>query len=263
MPDNRRIDVFGPSVPCPPRNCPGWSLTIRCRCRPPHGGRTTRRRVCWPQAGRSALPTCARPTDRAAFPGMARANPFCGGHPTRAWCCRCRRFACIPRSPTHSRLFSPLPPSPPGGPRRQRKGRAGTWIVPEMGAAYIGLHAAGHAHSVETWVDGELVGGLYCVALGRAVFGESMFADATDASKIALSALVGLCLHHGIAMIDCQQNTPHLASLGAREIPRAQFLRHIEKARQQHPLAWTFEPVYWDGLLGPCSLGSLADPFRH
>jgi len=145
---------------------------------------------------------------------------------------------------------------------QQRKGQAGTWIVPEMVAAYIGLHAAGHAHSVETWVDGELVGGLYCVALGRAVFGESMFADATDASKIALSALVGLCLHHGIGMIDCQQNTPHLASLGAHEIPRAQFLRHVEKARQQHPMAWTFEPVYWDRLLGPRSLGSLADPLR-
>lgn len=130
-----------------------------------------------------------------------------------------------------------------------REGQAGTWIVPEMIDAYRHLHAAGSAHSVETWVDGRLVGGLYCVALGQAVFGESMFAHATDASKIALCALVALCRHHGIALIDCQQNTPHLASLGGREIPRAQFLAHTSAARQQPPPRWAFDPVYWNELL--------------
>ena len=134
---------------------------------------------------------------------------------------------------------------------KEREGQAGTWIVPEMVEAYTELHLAGHAHSVETWVDGQLVGGLYCVALGRAVFGESMFAHETDASKIALSALVCLCRRHGITLIDCQQNTQHLASLGGREIPRADFLRHIDSARQQPSTPWQFEPVYWDGLLPP------------
>jgi len=132
---------------------------------------------------------------------------------------------------------------------KERDGQAGTWIVPEMVEAYTRLHEAGYAHSVETWVHGELVGGLYCVALGHAVFGESMFAHTTDASKIALAALVALCSHHGIRLIDCQQNTRHLASLGAREIPRAEFLVHVEKARSQPPIPWVFDPVYWDELL--------------
>ena len=130
-----------------------------------------------------------------------------------------------------------------------REGQSGTWIVPEMIEAYASLHAAGHAHSVETWVDGELKGGLYCVSLGGAVFGESMFSRTCDASKIALAALVCLCRHHGVEMIDCQQNTRHLASLGAREISRATFLEHVEDARQRAPICWIFEPVYWDALL--------------
>lgn len=133
--------------------------------------------------------------------------------------------------------------------RQPRPGQAGTWIVPEMLDAYTRLHAAGHAHSVETWVGGRLVGGLYCVALGQAVFGESMFAQASDASKIALAALVGLCRHHGVAMIDCQQSTAHLASLGAREIPRAAFLHQIEQARARPAPQWAFDPVYWNALL--------------
>ena len=132
---------------------------------------------------------------------------------------------------------------------QQRDGQTGTWIVPDMVEAYTHLHAAGDAHSVETWIDGRLVGGLYCVALGQAIFGESMFARATDASKIALSALVALCRHHGIDMIDCQQNTRHLASLGGREIPRAEFLPHVEKARHQPAPPWVFDPVYWNELL--------------
>ena len=130
-----------------------------------------------------------------------------------------------------------------------RAGQSGTWIVPEMVAAYEQLHAAGHAHSVETWVHGRLVGGLYCVALGRAVFGESMFAHATDASKIALAALVCLCRRHGVALVDCQQNTRHLASLGAREVPRAQFLAHVAQASAASDFAWQFSSLYWDELL--------------
>ena len=118
-----------------------------------------------------------------------------------------------------------------------------------MVRAYIHLHAAGHAHSVETWVDGELVGGLYCVTLGKAVFGESMFSRVPDSSKIALAALVGFCRHHGIEAIDCQQNTAHLASLGATEIPRSIFLAHIAQTRSAAPVEWHFAPLYWNHIL--------------
>ena len=134
-----------------------------------------------------------------------------------------------------------------------REGQAGTWIVPEMVEAYTSLHAAGFAHSVETWVNGELRGGLYCVAIGRAVFGESMFSHSSDASKIALAALVCLCQRHGVDMIDCQQNTRHLTSLGAREISRSTFLEHVQTAHQRAPMTWNFEPVYWNALISPPS----------
>lgn len=130
-----------------------------------------------------------------------------------------------------------------------RRGQNGTWIVPSMVQAYVALHHAGLAHSVETWVQGRLVGGLYCVALGRAVYGESMFARTTDASKIALAALVAFSRHHEIELIDCQQNTRHLASLGADEIPRRDFLTHIERAQKQAAPVWHFRPLYWDLLL--------------
>ena len=133
--------------------------------------------------------------------------------------------------------------------RAPRAGQTGTWILPEMVRAYTALHRAGHAHSVETWIDGELAGGLYCVAIGRAVFGESMFARRADASKIALAALVSFCRRHGIAMIDCQQNTSHLASLGALEMPRTRFLSHVARARHLAGPQWRFEPVYWSELL--------------
>lgn len=130
-----------------------------------------------------------------------------------------------------------------------REGQGGTWIVPDMVQAYIDLHRAGHAHSVETWINGELVGGLYCVAVGRAVFGESMFARRTDASKLALCALVAYCRAHGVEMIDCQQNTRHLASLGGREIQRESFLAHVATASGRPALDWKFEPVYWKSLV--------------
>ena len=133
-----------------------------------------------------------------------------------------------------------------------RQGQSGTWIGPEMIAAYVALHRAGHAHSFETWIGDECVGGLYVVCVGRAVFGESMFAHRTDASKIALAALVAFCRRHGIAVVDCQQNTAHLASLGAREWPRARFAAHVASARAlPSPAAWRFERADWDFLLPP------------
>ena len=132
-----------------------------------------------------------------------------------------------------------------------RDGQAGTWILPQMVEAYEALHRAGHAHSVETWVDGVLVGGLYCVAVGKAVFGESMFARSTDASKVALAALVALCRRNQIPMVDCQQNTRHLASLGAAELPRAVFVEHITHHHTLPTPEWVFEPLYWREILTP------------
>jgi len=131
---------------------------------------------------------------------------------------------------------------------KPRDGQPGTWILPEMIAAYCALHDAGHAHSIETWVDGELVGGLYCVNLGGMVFGESMFANVTNASKIALCALVAFCRAHAITMIDCQQNTGHLASLGAEENSRDAFTLHLAQTITQPAPTWQFDPVYWNQL---------------
>jgi len=108
-----------------------------------------------------------------------------------------------------------------------RKGDRRTWLGREMQAAYQALHRSGHAHSFETWREGDLVGGLYGVAIGRMFFGESMFSRATDASKVALVHLVAFLRGKGFPLIDCQMNTPLLAALGAREIPRRAFLRQI------------------------------------
>jgi leucyl/phenylalanyl-tRNA--protein transferase len=130
----------------------------------------------------------------------------------------------------------------------EREGQNGTWILEDMVSAYQALHRAGFAHSVETWIEGELVGGLYCVSIGKAVFGESMFALQTDASKIALSALVAFAKQHGITWIDCQQNTKHLAFLGAHEIPQAAFLQSVDKAVRQTAPTWEFLPLYWKNL---------------
>ena len=130
-----------------------------------------------------------------------------------------------------------------------RKGQDGTWILPEMVEAYWALHRAGHAHSVETWWDGELVGGLYCVAIGRMVFGESMFTRRSNASKIALAALVAACSAWGVEAIDCQQNTAHLASLGAREMPRGDFLQVVRHGAALPAPAWRHEPLYWSAWL--------------
>lgn len=105
----------------------------------------------------------------------------------------------------------------------ERIGASGTWIVPEMRAAYENLHALGYAHSAETWIGGELAGGLYGVAVGGMFYGESMFSRARDASKIAFAHLVRGLRQAGFGMIDCQMYTAHLASLGAEEVPRADF----------------------------------------
>ncbi|MDR0478578.1 MAG: leucyl/phenylalanyl-tRNA--protein transferase [Burkholderiaceae bacterium] len=129
-----------------------------------------------------------------------------------------------------------------------RAGQSGTWIVPAIRHAYAALHQMGHAHSVETWIGGELVAGLYCVAIGRVVFGESMFTTVADGSKIALCALTAFCRAHGIPLIDCQQNTRHLAFMGARERPRAWFAAQVEQLTGLNAPAWPtgkFDPIYW------------------
>ena len=127
-----------------------------------------------------------------------------------------------------------------------REGQDGTWITPEIIDAYSAWHDLGQAHSVEAWVDGELVGGLYGVNLGRMFFGESMFARRSDASKIALAALVAFCRAHGITLIDCQQNTEHLASFGAREMSRTAFEAHLSLTLgASAPADWTYHAGHW------------------
>ena len=111
-----------------------------------------------------------------------------------------------------------------------RKDGPGTWISDEIIAGYTGLHKLGYAHSSELWLDGELVGGAYGVSIGRMFYGESMFARVSDGSKIALAHLVRFLKARGVAMIDCQQETRHLASLGAAPISRARFLAHLRGA---------------------------------
>lgn len=133
--------------------------------------------------------------------------------------------------------------------RIPRGGQGGTWIGPDMRQAYLELHQAGHAHSVETWVDNRLVAGLYGVGIGQAVFGESMFTTLRDGSKIALAALVAWCRQHQLPLIDCQQNTPHLASLGAAEVSRAWFADQVKQLSARPAPPWRFEPLYWNHLL--------------
>lgn len=131
-----------------------------------------------------------------------------------------------------------------------RAGQGGTWITADMVSAYCALHQRGLAHSVETWVNGELAGGLYCVALGQAVFGESMFTRQSNAGKIALAALVSLCRAHGVEMIDCQQQTAHLASLGAAPVARDVFLESIRRTQHAPAMHWQFTGAMWDALPG-------------
>jgi len=125
-----------------------------------------------------------------------------------------------------------------------RPGDPDTWITPEMVEAYGALHRLGLAHSVETWMDDRLVGGLYGVAIGRAFFGESMFTRVADASKIALVHLVRQLARWEFGLIDCQVRTAHLASLGAREIRRKEFVRRLKDlvAAPGRPGRWRLEP---------------------
>ena len=127
-------------------------------------------------------------------------------------------------------------------PRDDRPGH-GTWITPEMIEAYCVLHERGLAHSVESWLDGKLVGGLYGVALGSVFFGESMFSRETDASKVAFVQLVRQLELWSFALVDCQLPSAHLSSLGAEEIRRREFLERLEPALQQpgRPGHWRFE----------------------
>ena len=124
-----------------------------------------------------------------------------------------------------------------------RDEEGGTWIQEGMIAAYVRLHRLGVAHSVETWLEGELAGGLYGVGIGRMFYGESMFSRRTDASKIALAHLCAQLERWNFGMIDCQMNTSHLASLGAREIPRIQFLEHLRELVNYPDIAtpWRFD----------------------
>ncbi|MGB6452398.1 MAG: leucyl/phenylalanyl-tRNA--protein transferase [Steroidobacteraceae bacterium] len=110
-----------------------------------------------------------------------------------------------------------------GGCAAPRASGSGTWITPEMRAAYLELHRSGHAHSFETYLDGHLAGGLYGVRLGRVFFGESMFSREPDSSKVALARLVEYCRAEDIIVIDCQLSSRHLESLGSRLIPRSAF----------------------------------------
>jgi leucyl/phenylalanyl-tRNA--protein transferase len=121
------------------------------------------------------------------------------------------------------------------GPRR---GHAGTWITRDMHAAYVELHRRGLAHSIECWLGDRLVGGLYGVGLGRMFFGESMFTRETDASKVALVRLVEECRARDVPLIDCQMPSPHLASLGSRNLPRADFERQLARLVRAPAPAW-------------------------
>jgi leucyl/phenylalanyl-tRNA--protein transferase len=123
-----------------------------------------------------------------------------------------------------------------------RRDGPGTWISEDIIAGYSGLHAMGYAHSSELWLDGQLVGGAYGVCIGRMFYGESMFARVTDGSKIALAFLVAFLHSQGVRMIDCQQETAHLASLGAAPISRAAFLEHLRAAIRE-PAITCWEPA--------------------
>lgn len=117
-----------------------------------------------------------------------------------------------------------------------RPGQSGTWITPEMVEAYCALHDLGYAHCVETWVDNQLAGGIYGLQIGRMFFGESMFSRATDASKVALVDLIGRLKRMGVPLMDCQQETAHTTSLGARPIPRRAFKAWLNALVDEPPV---------------------------
>jgi leucyl/phenylalanyl-tRNA--protein transferase len=114
--------------------------------------------------------------------------------------------------------------------RKRRPGQRGTWITRGMIKGYTALHERGFAHSIETWQDDRLVGGLYGISLGAAFYGESMFADVPDASKVAFATLLGNLVRWDFQLVDCQSYTEHLAAFGAEEWPRERFLAALAKA---------------------------------
>lgn len=124
--------------------------------------------------------------------------------------------------------------------------REGGWIHEDMIEAYTLLHAKGHAHCIEAFYKGESVGGLYAVSIGKMVFGESMYASATDGSKICLAALVAFCHFHQIPLIDCQQNTQHLTFMGGHVMDRHAFQQHLDKYCHLPPPEWKFRPEMWN-----------------
>lgn len=128
-----------------------------------------------------------------------------------------------------------------------RATQAGTWIGEDMIAAYCELHQSGYAHSVETWAGGKLVGGIYGVSIGRMFYGESMFSRVSNASKIALVHLARQLDRWQFGMIDCQMSTPHLISLGAREIPRDEFIVRLKELIHCTPTNKNFVPGHLTG----------------
>ena len=131
-----------------------------------------------------------------------------------------------------------------------RRDETGTWLVPSMMRAYQRLYESGAAHSIEVWIDGALAGGLYGVAIGRMFFGESMFSGQTDGSKMALVMLAVQLARWGFPLIDCQMQTTHLATLGAIEIARSEFVRLVDRLVQQPPV-----PAPWkvdEDLIAQC-----------
>ncbi|MBM2838640.1 MAG: aat [Deltaproteobacteria bacterium] len=116
-----------------------------------------------------------------------------------------------------------------------REGQGGTWITEDMIEAYIRLHRSGYAHSVESWCEGELVGGLYGITLRKVFFGESMFSKVSNASKVAFVTIVERLKEQGFSLIDCQVKTEHLMSLGAKEISRQSFLEMLRDALGKYP----------------------------
>ena len=122
-----------------------------------------------------------------------------------------------------------------------RANEIGTWLTPQMRRAYTSLHIAGLSHSIEVWMDGELAGGIYGVAIGRMFFGESMFAHRTDASKIAMARLAMQLDRWQFPMIDCQLETDHLLSLGAEHVPRRTFVREVERLTREPEPRWELD----------------------
>jgi len=139
-----------------------------------------------------------------------------------------------------------------------RIGQASTWIVPPMVEAYKAFHAQGYVHGISVYWDKQLIGGLYAVAIGRAVFGESMFSLAPDASKMALAALIAISRREQAPAIDCQQETAHLAFMGASPQPRNQFLEQLHPLTQMPAMDWHFDTTTWAQLDARLGLAAVA-----